>query len=408
MLIPCRECGQQISDQAIICPHCGIEVNRAVKRKKYHRKRKRLPNGFGQITEIKNQNLRKPFRAMVSYGKNEEGKPICKLLQPNAYFETYNEAYSALLEYNRTPYDLSQNITMEELYKRWQENHSKKVGKQAAAASASAWDYCSSIKKCKVSEIRQRHVKACMEDGRAVRNGALCSPTAATKRNIKSLLNMMLDYAMEYELVTTNYARQFDLPSEVTKEISVPQRRHIAFTDEEMQKLWKNAEKIKYADILLYQCYSGWRPQELGKIEVRNVDLSNNLITGGLKTEAGKNRTVPIHHSVLGIVEKYYKHAIEINSIYLFNYQLLHRAGERPLTYQTYLSIFNEVCSSLNLNPNHRPHDGRKHFVTMAKKNKVDEYAIKYLVGHTITDITERVYTERDLTWLQSEIEKIK
>ena len=52
---------------------------------------------------------------MVSCGKDEEGKPICKLLQPNAYFGTYNEAYSALLEYNRTPYELSRNITMEEL-----------------------------------------------------------------------------------------------------------------------------------------------------------------------------------------------------------------------------------------------------------------------------------------------------
>lgn len=408
MLIPCRECGQQISDQAIICPHCGIEVNRAVKRKKYHRKRKRLPNGFGQITEIRNQNLRKPFRAMVSCGKDEEGKPICKLLQPNAYFGTYNEAYSALLEYNRTPYELSRNITMEELYKRWQDDRRKKVGKQAATSSSSAWDYCSSIKDCKVSEIRQRHVKACMENGKAVRNGTLCLPTAAVKRNIKSLLNMMLDYAMEYEIVSTNYARQFDLPSEVTKAISTPRKKHIAFTDEEMKKLWESVEKIDYTDILLYQCYSGWRPQELCKIEVCNVDLQNKLVTGGLKTEAGKNRTVPIHPSVYGIVEKYYNYAVEIKSKYLFNYRPLHRINVRPLTYNTYLTIFDEICSSLKLNPDHRPHDGRKHFVTMAKKNKVDEYAIKYLVGHAITDITEKVYTERDLEWLRCEIEKIK
>lgn len=42
------------------------------------------------------------------------------------------------------------------------------------------------------------------------------------------------------------------------------------------------------------------------------------------------------------------------------------------------------------------------------KKSKVDEYAIKYVVGHTIEDITESVYTERDVDWLKEEIEKIK
>ena len=44
----------------------------------------------------------------------------------------------------------------------------------------------------------------------------------------------------------------------------------------------------------------------------------------------------------------------------------------------------------------------------MAKKYKVDEYAIKYMVGHQITDITEKVYTRREFAWLREEIEKIK
>lgn len=56
----------------------------------------------------------------------------------------------------------------------------------------------------------------------------------------------------------------------------------------------------------------------------------------------------------------------------------------------------------------HVPHDPRLTFVTMAKKYYVDEYAIKRIVGHKITDITERVYTKRDVEWLKSEIEKIK
>ena len=47
------------------------------------------------------------------------------------------------------------------------------------------------------------------------------------------------------------------------------------------------------------------------------------------------------------------------------------------------------------------------HFVTTAKKRGVDKHAIKYLVGHTIADITEKAYTKREFIWLKEEIEKI-
>ena len=73
-----------------------------------------------------------------------------------------------------------------------------------------------------------------------------------------------------------------------------------------------------------------------------------------------------------------------------------------------YRDSFIAIRNALRLDPAHRAHDGRKHFVTMAKKYGVDEYAIKYMVGHKITDITEKVYTQRDLDWLKAEIEKIR
>jgi hypothetical protein len=46
------------------------------------------------------------------------------------------------------------------------------------------------------------------------------------------------------------------------------------------------------------------------------------------------------------------------------------------------------------------------HFVTMAKKYGIDEYAIKDIVKHSITDITQKVYIQRKM--LKKEIEKIK
>lgn len=73
-----------------------------------------------------------------------------------------------------------------------------------------------------------------------------------------------------------------------------------------------------------------------------------------------------------------------------------------------YLSnSFIETLPLLGINPVHRGHDGRVHFVTLAKKSEMDEYALKRIVGHKIDDLTERVYTRRTVEWLISELDKI-
>ena len=41
-------------------------------------------------------------------------------------------------------------------------------------------------------------------------------------------------------------------------------------------------------------------------------------------------------------------------------------------------------------------------------EEKIYEYAIKEMVGHSIKDITESVYTVRDLEWLRNDLEKLK
>lgn len=411
MLIQCPECQLPVSDKALNCPHCGYPIQPTAKRRKprnKNHKRRRLPNGFGQISEIKNRNLRKPFRAMVTVGKTAEGRPISKPLKPESYFETYNDAYQALVEYNKNPYDLNPAITVEELYKQWLPEYEKTVVDTKAVESA--WAYCSGVYRMRVMDVRARHVKGCMEEGVAVVRGKEQHPTATMKNKIKSLFNLMLDYAVEYELVDRNYSRTFKLTDELIKEIQTVEKSHIPFTDEEMVLLWNNLGQKNGIDILLIQCYSGWRPQELGLLELKDVDLENGTLRGGMKTDAGTDRVVPIHSRILDLVKAKYKEAAELNSPYLLNWVDPNSRNKKniKLTYARYQKAFERIRDELGLNPNHRPHDGRTHFVTSAKRYGVDEYAIKYMVGHKISDITEKVYTKREFEWLKEEIEKIK
>lgn len=414
MLDKCPECSLPVSDKALSCPHCGYPLKaipqNSPPRKKSKTKRKRLPNGFGQISEIKGRNLRKPFRAMVTVGKTSTGKPICKILKPEGYFETYNDAYEALMEYNKNPYDLDVAMSVKELYERWSEEYFKTLKSPSSIRTiTNAWAYCSSIYDMRAMDVRARHIKGVLDNGQANIKGVLRSPTAGIKGRIKSMFNLMFDYALEYEIVDRNYSRTFNLADDLIAEQAASRRAHIPFTDEEMDKLWTNISEIKWIDVVLIQCYMGWRPQELGLIEISNVDLINWTITGGMKTQAGANRIVPIHPRIRSLVVTRYEEAQNLGSDYLINCtDGQTHVGSLMFTYDKYQQRFQKIVDRLGLNPDHRAHDPRVHFVTQCKKYNVDEYAIKYMVGHAINDITEKVYTQREVSWLAEELAKVR
>jgi len=158
-----------------------------------------------------------------------------------------------------------------------------------------------------------------MEEGTAVVRAIEQHPSASMKNKIKSLFNLMPDYALEYELVDRNYSRTFNLTEETIKEIQTVKKEHMPFTEEEMGRLWAHVDDKRFVDAMLIQCYSGWRPQELGLLELENIDLENWTFQGGMKTDAGMDRVVPIHSRIRPLVERKYKEALEIGSKHLFN-----------------------------------------------------------------------------------------
>lgn len=411
MLITCPECQLQVSDKALACPHCGFPLQiqqepTSTPKSRKRNKRRRLPNGFGQITEIKNRNLRRPFRAMVTIAKTDEGKPICKLLQPQAYFETYNDAYQALLDYNKNPFDLDKSITMQALYDKWMVSYSKKVCSGNIITTRSAWKYAHSIYNMSVREVRIPQLKNVIVNGQFLdKSGKRHITTPSTQNTLKKTFNLLFDFAVENELTDKNYARLFKIPGEAFQEKVNHVIPHVSFTDEEMRVLWNALGSDPTVELMLVQCYCGWRASELLHIKFSDIDLENRTMVGGSKTEAGQNRVVPIHPRIFDIVEKRYLNAR--NNHYEYPFYLPSADGSyRYPRYEFYARHFNQTVEALGIAPHHS-HDCRKTFVTHAKEAGVDEYAIKRLVGHRIPDLTERVYTDRSIEWLRTELEKI-
>lgn len=138
------------------------------------------------------------------------------------------------------------------------------------------------------------------------------------------------------------------------------------------------------------------------------INIEKWYMCAGIKTDAGKQRIVPIHTKIRDLVIKNIEFANEIGSEYLLNDKGQTHAGSWKITYDKYKYRFEFVRDALHLNPRHRPHDPRMTFITNAKKVGMDEYAIKEMVGHSIKDITESVYTVRDLEWLRNDLEKLE
>ena len=371
--------------------------------------------GEGSVTYDKR---RKRYRARVTIGweTNEETgrtKQIVKTLGSN--YKTKGEATSALAEYLKNPYDLNnKDITFEQLYKKWfdeyidtDEHESIKYRVKAA------YRYCSLIYNKKFREITIIDMKDCIYKGTAtcVRGKykgeqRLASPQS--KEIIKYLFNHIYDYALEARLVERNYAREFTLDKKVFQEKEKNYKSKVPFSKEEIDKLWKSIEFVPFADMIVYACYSGWRPTELIKLKIKDVDLKNGFVKGGMKTSAGKNRLVPIHPLVSSIVEKYYKEAKSVGSDYLFN-DVNNKFGI-GLSYDQYLSRFNKVMNALHFRTEITPHYTRHTFITKAKSREVNmnEYVLKIIVGHDVGDLTEHVYTHRELNDLKEEMCKIK
>lgn len=357
-------------------------------------KRVKLPNGFGSITKLKRKNIRNPWYVRVCVGKTPEGRPILKGLKPQTYFATYNDAYMALMKYHENPFDVTINATLQDLYDRKYERD------EILDVYKSAWRYCSGIKNIPVRDLRTKDIKMCVEYG--IADGHTAPPTLKTY--IKTLLCLLLDDAMQEDLVDVNYARNYKIPKSVNAELKEKRKGHVAFTENELCALW-NRPDLYLGDMILIQCYSGWRPDELCNLKMSDVDLEAWTIRGGSKTEAGKNRIVPVHSCVRELVRRRYEASLEYGSEYLFT---SHKSNGKNIriTYANYNKYFRIAMNELGMD--HRPHDPRKTFVTLAKKYDVDEYAIKRIVGHYISDLTERIYTERDVEWLRSEMSKIQ
>jgi integrase len=141
-------------------------------------------------------------------------------------------------------------------------------------------------------------------------------------------------------------------------------------------------------------------------LETKNVFLDENKIIGGMKTDNGVDRVVPIHPEIKHLVEKRYIQATErYHSDRLFN----DPKGQQntKMTYDMYRGRFTNVMNEMGFK-GLTPHCTRHTFSTQAKRCGMDSGIRKRIMGHSLNgDITESVYTHPTFNDLVHEMNKL-
>lgn len=172
-------------------------------------------NGTGSITKVKDKKRRKPWRVRVTikWILDAEGGTSKQETKTLGYFATRQDAEKALIAYSECPYDFkNQNMTFADVYKEWFDKYFKKCTSESSLRTiTAAYRYCSDLENMRIHDIRAYHLQECMEKGfviveRGKDKGKKQYASPTTKGRMKSIFNLMFDWAYERDLVTKNYA----------------------------------------------------------------------------------------------------------------------------------------------------------------------------------------------------------
>ena len=171
--------------------------------------------------------------------------------------------------------------------------------------------------------------------------------------------------------------------------------KHI-FTPHEINTLFANDDR-QWVDVILIMIYTGVRINELLKIKIENVYLENRYLITGSKTDAGKNRIIPISKKILPYISKRYNK----DQCWLIR-QDDGKAFEKNNFRSSY---FNPTMEALNMY--HTPHECRHTCASLMDAAGVNRVSQQLILGHKGANITEQVYIHKNLEELIKAIDLI-
>lgn len=332
----------------------------------------RLPNGYGSVIKLQGQR-RNPWAVRITKGYNDNGSAIYKYL---GYFKTKSLALECLADYHKNK-EFYNKATLGDVYDQWSSTRYDKVGIKTRQMYENSWNHLSKLSDVDIQDIRKIEIQKIVD--------SVSHKSRSLQKQIKSLAVQLFKEAEENDLVKKNYAEFVELKqsTKTSKEI---------FTDAEIKLMFDNL-RVENIDLILILIFTGYRIGELCNLTKFNVDLENKVLRGGNKTEAGHNKVVGIHQSILPLIQNRYntsknyiveKDGNKVSVDYLRKYMYYPALEEVGIKKRT-------------------PHVCRHTFASILNRYVDNKELITKMMGHTDYNLTANVYThDQDFQFVEA------
>lgn len=348
----------------------------------------RRPNGAGTVYKMKHKPLRKPYRALVVIGWNDNGTPIRKAL---GNFATSKEAYAAIDRFTSNPMTAKDFENGKVTFRTcWEWGKADKLRRGTSEKTIKMYE--SFLPRMKplmnqpIKKLKFQQLQAVID--------ANNTASYSTIYCLKVIMQAAFSAAIKQEIIDKDIVSMLILPPPKESEIHQP------LSPSDISTLWENVDTINISNMVkaaLIYIYTGMRPIELYKIKLENVHFADRYMIGGVKTKAGKNRIIPIAECIAPFVSELY----QLSKFSRSDTLLL--KGYIPVNPATVPQKLSKVLGI----ESHLPHDFRHTFVTMAKNVGMDVFTLKKIVGHSTTkDITD-LYTHKEIFQLIEAVNKL-
>lgn len=333
----------------------------------------RRGNGEGAIMKLGGKR-RRPWAARVTVGYESDGKQLFKYV---GYYATKTEAKNALREYLINPFNLDhKNTKLQHVFNQW--SKTSDLADTTLRSYQSAFNQAKLLHNMNMRDIKAIHIEKQMDEMKPHMRSVF-----------KNAMGKVYAYAVRHEIVDKDIMGLISV-----KTSHIPTKEKSPFTVDEINKLKSFRHPLNDTAIILL--YTGLRITELLEIKRENVFLEERYMIGGTKTEAGKNRIIPIHDEIFNLIKKRYEDG----------HKYLITRNKKKENYGTYrIHYWNKMNSALGFK--HTPHDARHTFTTFADKCGMNKVALKRILGHTLSDITDH-YTHKTVSELLHEVNKLE
>ena len=329
-------------------------------------------NGTGSIKYIKGRS--KPY-AVFRPSRMVNGKRKAELI---GYFATKDEAENVLLMETLHP---TKNTTLGELWNMWKHTRSfTDLTKSTQEGYCMAFNYMRDYEHKRFADLKQDDFQHFIDN--AIKQGK----SVSTQNKVKILCNLLSVYALLNDITYKSYAVKLR-----TEHIKKPQIE--IFSADDIDVLFQN-DDVPLVDTILILIYTGMRISELLTLNKFQVNLNEMVIVGGLKTDAGRDRIIPIHPKIQKYIIRHYESCQN---------KLIEHNG-KPYTSRYYRKKYYEVLESLGIRKI-SPHKARHTFFSLMSLYCKDSKVIADVGGHADVHFTENVYVHPDLERLRRGVE---